>query len=220
MLLQKEREQVVEFCRKMSEKNLSAGTSGNISVKMSEKNLVALSPSGMDYFQMKPEDVVVIDSDGNIVDGTRKPSSEWRLHTDFYKHNAEVSAIVHTHSTYCTVFACLGIPVKAIHYVIAGAGVNEIPVAPYRTFGTKELSDAVSAAAGNAKGVLLANHGMLAGGADINKAFSLAVNMEFCAELQYRCVNISTPNYLTDEQMAAVRERMKTYGQTKMPEKE
>ena len=87
MLMQEERELVVEYGKKMSAARLSTGTSGNISIYNAEKGLVALSPSGMDYFSTTPEDVVILDLDGKVVDGKRKPSSEWALHTTFYKHS-------------------------------------------------------------------------------------------------------------------------------------
>ena len=101
-------ELVVEYGRKMSTDRLSTGTSGNISVCNAEKGLMAISPSGMDYFSTTPEDVVITDLEANIVDGVRKPSSEWALHTAFYRHKPHARAVVHTHSMYCTTFAVLG----------------------------------------------------------------------------------------------------------------
>ena len=215
MLLQNEREQVVEYCLMMSNKRLSTGTTGNISIRNPESGLIAISPSGMDYYIMKPEDVVILNPDGTITDGTRKPSSEWRLHIDFYRAKPDIFAIVHTHSMYCTVLACLGMPLKAVHYAIADSGVCEIPVAPYRTFGTQELSDSALQSCGKSRGVLLQNHGMIACGINIAKAFSLAENMEFCAELQYRCLSIGQPNILNEQQMSEVFEKFKSYGQKK-----
>lgn len=101
MLMQEERELVVEYGRKMSTDRLSTGTSGNISVCNAEKGLMAISPSGMDYFSTTPEDVVITDLEANIVDGVRKPSSEWALHTAFYRHKPHARAVVHTHSMFC-----------------------------------------------------------------------------------------------------------------------
>ena len=142
MLLQKERELVVEYGRKMSAGRLCTGTSGNISVYVPERGLMAISPSGIGYFDTRPEDVVVTDLEANIVDGTRKPSSEWALHTLFYKRKPHIRAVVHTHSMYCTTFAVLGRPLQAVHYAIADAGAAEIPCAPYHPFGTLELAEA------------------------------------------------------------------------------
>ena len=197
MLMQEERELVVEYGRKMSTDRLSTGTSGNISVCNAEKGLMAISPSGMDYFSTTPEDVVITDLEANIVDGVRKPSSEWALHTAFYRHKPHARAVVHTHSMYCTTFAVLGQPLRAVHYAIGDTGAATVPCAPYRLFGTVELAEAAIEACGR----------------DLKSAYGLACNLEYVAELQYRTMCIGTPNILTDEQMAEVMERFRSYGQ-------
>ena len=103
MLLQEEREEIVEYGKRMSGDRLAAGTSGNISIYNAEKGWMAISPSGIGYFDTKPEDVVVMDLNGDIIEGWRKPSSEWALHTAMYKAKPGCRAVVHTHSMYCTV---------------------------------------------------------------------------------------------------------------------
>ncbi len=213
MLMQEERELVVEYGKKMSAARLSTGTSGNISIYNAEKGLMAISPSGMDYFSTQPEDVVITDLEANIVDGARKPSSEWGLHTTFYKHKPEARAVVHTHSMYCTTFAVLGQPIRAVHYVIGDTGVATVPCAPYYPFGTLELAEAAIKVCGESNAVLLGNHGLVTCGKDIKGAYGLACNMEYIAELQYRAMCIGKPNILSDEEMADVMERFKSYGQ-------
>ena len=213
MLMQEERELIVEYGKKMSAARLSTGTSGNISIYNAEKGLMAISPSGIDYFSTRPEDVVITDLDANIVDGDKKPSSEWGLHTTFYRHKPHARAVVHTHSMYCTTFAVLGQPIRAVHYVIGDAGVPEVPCAPYRTFGTLELAEAAIEVCGKSDAVLLGNHGLVTCGKDIKSAYGLACNMEYIAELQYRAMCIGKPNILSDEEMADVMERFKSYGQ-------
>lgn len=214
MLMREERELVVEYGKKMSSAHLSTGTSGNISIYNAEKGLMAISPSGMDYFSTQPEDVVITDLEAHVVDGARKPSSEWALHTIFYKSKPEAGAVVHTHSMYCTTFAVLGQPIRAVHYVIGDANTDEIPCAPYQTFGTVELAEAAIKVCGQSNAVLLGNHGLVVCGRDIKSAYSLACNMEYIAELQYRAMCIGTPNVLSDAEMAEVMEKFKTYGQT------
>jgi len=214
MLLREERELVVEYGKKMSSAHLSTGTSGNISIYNAEKGLMAISPSGMDYFSTQPEDVVITDLEAHVVDGARKPSSEWALHTIFYKNKPEAGAVVHTHSMYCTTFAVLGQPIRAVHYVIGDANTDEVPCAPYQTFGTVELAEAAIKVCGQSNAVLLGNHGLVVCGRDIRGAYSLACNMEYIAELQYRAMCIGTPNVLSDAEMAQVMEKFKTYGQT------
>ena len=215
MLLQKERELVVEYGKKMSSSGLSKGTSGNISIYNRKEQLMAISPSGIGYFETMPEDVVIMDLHGNIVEGDKKPSSEWGLHTVFYLNKPDVEAVVHTHSTFCTTFACLNQPIRALHYVIGGAGTATVPCAPYRTFGTPELAEAAIEACGKGKAVLLANHGLLTCGPNIGKAFGLAVNMEFCAEMQFRAMCVGDPVILSDSEMQNVMERCQSYGQPK-----
>lgn len=213
MLMQEERELVVEYGKKMSADRLSTGTSGNISIYNAEKGLMAISPSGMDYFSTTPADIVITDLNANIVDGNRKPSSEWALHTTFYKHKPHARAVVHTHSMFCTTFAVLGQPVRAVHYVIGDAGTATVPCAPYCTFGTEELAEAAMKVCGESDAVLLGNHGLVVCGKDIKSAYGLARNMEYIAELQYRAMCIGQPNILTGEQMAEVMEKFKSYGQ-------
>ena len=130
MLMEEERKLVAEYGRKMSTDGLARGTAGNISIYNPELGLMAISPSGLGYFDTTPEDVCVCDLDGKVADGTRKPSSEHGLHAAFYKEKAAHGclAIVHTHSDYATTLACMGEPIRAVHYVIATAGTNEIPI--------------------------------------------------------------------------------------------
>ena len=215
MVLQEEREQIVEYGKRMSGDGLSAGTSGNISIYNAEKGWMAISPSGIGYFDTKPEDVVIMDLDAEIIDGARKPSSEWALHAAMYKAKQDCRAVVHTHSMYCTVFAALRQPLKAAHYVIADAGVDTVPCAPYCTFGTRELADAAASSIGGSNAVLLANHGLLVCGGTLKSAYSLACGMEFCAEVEYRAKTIGNPVYLSEEEMAKVLEGFKSYGQPK-----
>lgn len=215
MKLEQERELLTEYGRRMSRAGLSVGTSGNLSIYMPEEGLMAITPSGLDYEATTPADIVVMDLEAHVVEGERKPSSEWALHTKFYQHHPAARAVVHTHSMYCTTLACLGKPLEAVHYAIGAAGTARIPVAPYRLFGSPELAEAAVEACGDGKAVLLANHGLVAWEGSLPKAFSLARDLEFTAELQWRAMAVGTPNILTDSQMAEALERFKTYGQPK-----
>ena len=213
MLLQRERELVAAFGRQMSAAGLSTGTSGNLSVFDPERGLMAISPSGMNYFDITPADIVVTDLEARIVEGDRKPSSEWALHTLFYKAKPHIRAVVHTHSMYCTTFAVLHRPLEAVHYAIAGAGTHTVPVAPYRTFGTEALAEAAVETCGAGNAVLLGNHGLVACGGSLEKAYDLARDLEFVAELQYRALAIGTPRVLTGAEMDEALARFATYGQ-------
>lgn len=215
MLLLDERKLLVEYGRKMSLEQVSPGTSGNLSIADREHNWVAITPSGIDYLKMTVEDIVIIDFDGNIVEGTRKPSSEWHLHTLFYKNKPEANAVVHTHSLYCTILSTLGMPIKALHYVIGDAGTSEIPCAPYEVFGSEELAESAVKHCGASKAVLLSNHGMVAADSSLPSTYSLVKNVEYLAEVQHKAMAVGNPLILSDEQMAVVLEKFKTYGQQK-----
>ena len=215
MKLEQERELLTEYGRRMSRAGLSVGTSGNLSIYVPEEGLMAITPSGLDYEATTPADIVVMDLEAHVVEGARKPSSEWALHTKFYQRHPAARAVVHTHSMYCTTLACLGKPLEAVHYAIGAAGAARVPVAPYHLFGTPELADAAVEACGDGKAVLLANHGLVAWEGSLPKAFSLARDLEFTAELQWRAMAVGTPNILTDSQMTEALERFKTYGQPK-----
>lgn len=212
MLLQKEREQVVEYCLKMINAGLTKGTGGNISIFNREEGLYAISPSGMDYYSMKPEDVVVMNLKDEVVEGTRRPSSEWGLHSIFYKNREDIDAVVHTHSTYCAVLATNREELPPSSYLVAFAGPN-VRCAPYASFGTPELADAAYEYMKDRKAVLLANHGLVAGGSTILKAFQVAEEIEFCAEVYVKAKSIGTPVLLSEEEMEYMLERFQDYGQ-------
>lgn len=210
-----EKKELVEYGKKMSAEGLSSGTSGNLSIYLKEEKVVLITPSGIGYFDTEPEDIVVMDLDGNIVEGSRKPSSEWHLHTLFYKNKPEARAVVHTHSKYCTTLSTLRMPIKAVHYVIADAGTDEVPCAPYRRYGTEELAKVAVETAGKSNAVLLANHGIVVCGKNLKSAYGLAKGMEYVAEIQVTAMSVGEPVVLSKEEMDEVLEGFKTYGQVK-----
>ena len=214
MLLQKEREDIVKYCRKLIQANLTKGTGGNISILNREQGLFAISASGIDYFEMEAEDVVVMDINGKVVDGSRKPSSEHELHRIFYTKRDDIDAVVHTHCIYCTVLATNREELPASNYMIALAGKN-VRCAEYASFGTIELANNAFEAMKDRKAVLLANHGLLAGSSDILNAFNIAEEIEFCAEVYVKARGIGKPVILDDKEMANMAEKFKTYGQKK-----
>lgn len=216
MLMEQARNEIVEYGHRMMQDGLAQGTTGNLSIYDRERDLMAITPSGISYDEMRPEDIVIMRASGEIVEGELRPSSEYLLHSVFYKVRKEARAVVHAHAMYCTTLACLGSKLKAIHYAIADAGTYEIPLIPYRTFGTWELADAVEENIGpDSNGVLLANHGMAACGSSMKTAYGLALAMEWCAELQWRCMCAGAPHYLSAKQMEGVMKRYDTYGQVR-----
>jgi L-fuculose-phosphate aldolase len=187
MILQEEREWVTEYGKKCVEHGLIIGAFGNISVFNREQRLFAISPSGIDYFKLKPEDIVVMTPDGEKVDGDHKPSSETDLHRIFYQRRVDINACIHTHSVYATTLSCLQWSIEPIHYIIAYAG-KKAPCIPYKPFGSYELADAAYAAMGeNHSACLLGNHGLVCVGPDIAYTFDMAEQMEFLAHIYYHC---------------------------------
>lgn len=214
MLLQIEREEIVKYGKKLVTANLTKGTGGNLSIFNRESELMAISPSGIDYFQIKPEDVVVLDLNGNKIDGEKEPSSEYEMHKIFYANREDIDAIIHTHTIYATTIACMNWDLPPVHYMVALAGLN-VRCAKYATYGTKELAINAYKAMVNRKAVLLANHGLLAGAKDLANAFNITEEIEYCAELYYRTKSIGDPVILSEDEMQLMLEKFKTYGQVK-----
>ncbi len=213
MLLNEERNLLVDYGKKLITAGLTKGTGGNISVFNKREGLMAISPSGMDYFETKPEDIVLMDLEGKIVDGFRKPSSEWRMHLIFYQNREDVKAVVHTHSMFATTIATLRLDVPPASYLIAYAG-KKVPCAPYATFGTQEIADAAYNTMGKEyNAVLLANHGLIAVGPDMPSAFGIAEIIEMVCEIYYRAKCVGEPTILSDDEMDLMLEKFKTYGQ-------
>jgi L-fuculose-phosphate aldolase len=205
------RTMLIAACRELTRRGLTYGTSGNVSVRCDERRFF-VSPSGMDYAVLQADDVPLMDLDGRWF-GRRRPSSEWRFHRDIFRSRHDVGAIVHTHSPQATALACTGRGIPAFHYMVAVAGGRDIRCAPYYTFGTQELSEAALAALKDRKACLLANHGVIATGADLSSAISLAGEVENLA-LQY-CAALSLGEVciLDDAEMCRVVEKFRTYGQ-------
>ena len=206
-----EREQVVEYCRKLGASGLSPGTSGNISVCNTAEQLVAISPSSMDYPSLGPADVVLLDLEGAVVEGQRRPSTEFEMHLACYRRRSDLAAVVHTHAPQATTLAVLGLDLPAVHYMIGYSGGAVIRCAPYHLFGTPELAAAAVEYMGSGCACLLQNHGTLAAGPDIAHAWALTEQIEFCAGLYLRASALGEPRILSDRQMAAVIEKFATY---------
>ena len=209
-MMEYEKEQVVRYGKKLIDRRLTTGSGGNISVYNREKNLVAISPSGLDYYETTPEDIVILDMDGNLVEGKHRPSSEAGMHLAFYKNRADVSGIVHTHSKFATAIACMGWELPAVHYLIGMAG-HRVKCTGYATYGSDELAKKALETIGDSNAVLLANHGLIALGEDVDRAFSTAEHLEFVSEVYYLTKTLGTPNILSDEDMDEVMKKFGTY---------
>lgn len=211
MLMKDEREAIVEYSIKLIEHELTKGTGGNISIFDRQQKILAISPSGLDYYKTNPEDVVIMDLEGNVIEGKRKPSSEYNLHRIFYERRENCNSVVHCHSMFSGVLSCLHWPIPASHYMIALAG-KDVRCAKYASFGTQELAENAYEAMQGRNAVLLGNHGLLAISTDLPNAFNIAEEIEFCAEMYYRAKCVGEPIILPDEEMELIIDKFNNYG--------
>lgn len=194
----------------MQTAGLNKGTSGNVSIRDGEGFFI--TPTGLPYTTLKPEDIPRMALDGTPV-GSRKPSSEWRFHRDLYATRPEVGAVLHAHSPFAVSLACLRRNIPPFHYMIARFGGDTIRCADYAIFGSEALSTAAMAAMQGRKACLLANHGLLVAGHGLNEAFALAVELEELCEQYWRACQLGEPVLLSQDEMAEVLEKFKGYGQ-------
>jgi L-fuculose-phosphate aldolase len=213
---EKLRKAVIAACRALARRGLTYGTSGNISVRRDQQHFF-VSPTGMAYNALEPDDVPLMDLDGRWF-GRRRPSSEWRFHRDILKSRDDVGAIVHTHSRYATALACTARGIPAFHYMVAVAGGLDIRCAPYHTFGTQELSNAALAALNGRRACLLENHGVIAVGANLRAAVALAGEVENLAAQYCAALTVGDVRILNEEAMREVIEKFHTYGKQDLTE--
>lgn len=188
---------------------LNKGTSGNVSVRNQAGLLI--TPSGMTVDKLQPDHMVPMQMDGSYPT-YQKPSSEWPFHRDILQNRPEVNAVIHTHSMFATTIACLRRDVPPFHYMIAVAGGDTIRCAPYALFGTQELSDNALHALQYRKACLLANHGMIALGRNLDEALAVAVEVENLCEHYWRLLQLGDPPLLTKQEMAEVFTQFEGYG--------
>ncbi|QFG20540.1 class II aldolase/adducin family protein [Actinomadura sp. WMMB 499] len=204
MVLEDERAALCDVGRRLAGTGLVTGASGNVSVRSGD--LVAVTPGGMMLDRMRPEDCPVVDTAGRLVAGERAPSSETPMHLALYEATP-AAAIVHTHSTYGAVVATTMAELPPIHYNTLLLG-GVVKVAEYATYGTPELAANVRAAmAGGKRAALMANHGGVAIGGDLDEAFENARLLEWLCGVYVRARTIGEPRVLTDAELAAVAER-------------
>jgi len=204
------RDDLIATARAMNATGLNVGTAGNLSVRTRRGFLI--TPTGMPYESLHPSDIVEVGKDGQS-SGSRLPSSEWRMHRGIYDARPEVEAILHCHSPHATAISSLRRGIPAFHYMVAVAGGIDIRCAPYATFGTEELAQLAVESLCDRTACLLANHGMLALAATLEKAMRLATEVENLARQYAIALSAGEPVILDEREMAIVLEKFKTYGQ-------
>lgn len=210
------RKKIIATCLRMNSEGINQGTSGNVSARTEDGFLI--TASGVPYDAMQPEQVVEMDLEGGYR-GDYLPSTEWRMHMDIYREREEAGAIVHTHSTYATALACLRKDIPAFHYMIGVTGGTTLRVSEYAEFGTQDLSDKMLKALEGRSACLLANHGQICFGANLDRAIWLAREVETLCQQYWAASLAGRPVVLSDEQMVNVLRRFRTYGRQPGEEK-
>lgn len=213
------RAEMVATCRRLAAAGLNQGTSGNLSVRLDPAagGGYLLTPTSLDYAVMTPEDIVHVAADGTVT-GPRRPSSERPFHEAILAARADVTAVIHTHSTHATAVSCLRRPIPPLHYLVALFGGSDIRCAEYATFGTAELSAHIVRALAGRRAVLLANHGLITVGHSLEHALSLVVEAEQLARLYLATLASGVPPVLLDDaEIARVARSFAAYGYRPVP---
>ncbi len=213
MLLGELRTEITVVCGQLTAAGLVTGTSGNASAR--DGDLVAVTPSGLDYAALTAELVGVHRLDGSPVQAPLQPTSELPLHLSVYVATG-AAAIVHTHSPAATAVSTLVDEIPALHYYVALFG-GPVAVAPYATYGTEQLAENVTTALEGRTGCLMANHGAVTIGPDLRTAYSLAVNLEWLCDVYLRAASAGTPRLLPPTEIGRVVQKIASYGQQPPP---
>lgn len=213
--MQNAQDKLLSITQKLAELGLNKGTSGNCSVRSGDGFLV--TPSGMSVEEMTPASMVQMQFDGSfelqVESNAKNPSSEWRFHRDILASRPEINAVIHTHSMFATTLACLHKDIPPFHYMIAVVGGDTIRCAPYALFGSQALSDNALSALQDRKACLLANHGMIALGRDLDDALAVTVEVENLCEQYWRILQLNpNPPLLSEAEMREVFQQFKGYG--------
>jgi L-fuculose-phosphate aldolase len=203
------RRSIIAAMRRLDALGLNRGSTGNVSVREGEG--MWITPTGMGADDLAGDDIVWIGRDGTLR-GRWQPSSEAPFHGAIYAARPDLHAVVHCHSVHATALACQRRGLPAFHYMVAVAGGDSVPCVPYHLFGSTALSAAVAAAFANRHACLLANHGLVAGGATLAQALKVAVEVESLCEAYLKTLALGEPVLLSRAQMAEVLERFGRYG--------
>lgn len=208
------RAEAVAAIARLDALGLNRGSTGNLSLRASAGGFW-ITPTGMGA-EAGADDFVRLADDGGVLEGAWAPSSEWPFHGAIYAARPDLAAVVHVHSPHATALACLRRPLPAFHYMVAVAGGDDVPCTPYHLFGTEALSQAVAAAFRDRQACLMANHGLVAGGATLAQAMKVALEIEaLCGIYLQALASGGEPVRLSQAEMAEVRARFRTYGRAR-----
>lgn len=207
-------DQALAALRRLDALGLNRGSTGNLSLRATGGGFW-ITPTGMAPEELAAADFVKLADDGRIEQGAWAPSTEWPFHRAVYAARPDLNAVVHMHSPNATALACQRRPLPAFHYMVAVAGGDDVPCTPYHLFGTEALSDAVGAAFRHRQACLLANHGLVAGGATLAQALKVALEIEALCGIYLQALASGEPVLLSKAEMAEVIERFRSYGKAR-----
>lgn len=213
-MLENLKEELVSLNLELPKNNLVAWTSGNVSARDAKTGLVVIKPSGVRFEDLTAEDMVVVDLDGRIIEGKRKSSSDTASHLYIYRHRADVSGIVHTHSRYATAFAALGKPIPCVLTAMADEFGGPIPCGGFALIGGEEIGKVVLESIGDSPAVLLKNHGVFTIGKTALEAVKAAVMTEDAAATVWLALQMGVPEPISPEDIHKLHQRYThVYGQ-------
>lgn len=205
------RERMAQVMKAMDTRGLNRGTSGNVSARCGEAMLV--TPSGVSPERLSGDQMVLVQPDGSTPEGALRPSSEWRMHQQILNRRPDANAVVHCHSRHATILACAGREIPSMHYMVAVGGGASVPVAPYATFGSVELAEAVVETLDGRAAALMANHGQIVVARNLDSALAITEEIEEQAAVYWGTLAIGGPKLLSGEEMDLILQRFRSYGQ-------
>ena len=213
-MLEHLRQQVSQLHQELPRHNLVVWTGGNVSARDPQSDLVVIKPSGIRYEDLRPENMVVVDMDGKVVEGSYKPSSDTLSHLYIYRRRPDLNGIVHTHSRYASAFAALGRPIPCVLTAIADEFGGPIPCGGFALIGSEAIGQVVVESIGTSPAVLLKNHGVFTVGPSAEAAVKAAVMVEDVAATVWMALQIGVPDEIPAEAVASLHHRYtQVYGQ-------
>lgn len=214
MLLAEEREKIISVSLGLMAEKMITNGQGNLSIMDRDQNLIAITPSAVPYQEREPEDICVVDPQGNLIEGNWKPTSEMALHLVYYRSRADVNAVVHTHAPNSTVFGIIGDEPMPMVLNEAAMGLGgAVPIAPYARPGTERLAELTCQATGDGIAVIMAHHGLVTLGDTLERAYTSTAAAEATAKAIILARSMDAEvNILEDEEVNTLRKMYLGYG--------
>jgi len=203
------RKEIVASYQSLARAGLLALSAGNVSCRFADGMLI--SASGVSADSIREENIVFVDAQGQVRNGL-KPSSEWQMHAAIYRQHTTAQAVVHTHSDYCVAMACQAKSLPGFHYMVGMLGARAVPCVPYHTFGSEALAEAAAAGVTESAACLLAQHGMITRGANLQEACRHAELLELLSKQYLLSASLGKPAELSSEEWDAFFVQMQQTG--------